>query len=185
MEVSFSRDELIQAIQKIDQNPELKKGRNSSTYDLIFQDKKYPPILVLSVANQSKGGKDLTLSDFGNSVEIPFSLLKREGFEIETKIKEGDTILESEKTMGYYDELIKFLNQSKTDDLKTRDYLSEYKGLKVKVSFGQGSQAKIPWISFLKSSHTTADGIYPVYLYYKDVDLLILAHGVSETHIPN
>ncbi|MDG1278521.1 MAG: DUF3578 domain-containing protein [Algoriphagus sp.] len=185
MEISFSKDELIQAIQKIDQNPELKKGRHSSTYDLIYEEKNYPPILVLSIANQIKEGKDLTLEDFGNSVEIPFNLLKKAGFEIETKIKEGDTILKSEKTMGYYDELIKFLNQSKTEDLKTRDYKREYKGLKVKVSFGQGSQAKIPWISFLKSPHTTADGIYPVYLFYKDEDLLILAHGVSETHIPN
>jgi 5-methylcytosine-specific restriction protein B len=86
MEISFSRDELIQAIQQINQNPELKKGRNSSTYDLIFKNKKYPPILVLSIANQSKGGKDLTLSDFGNSTTVPFKILKDNGFKIQSKI---------------------------------------------------------------------------------------------------
>jgi 5-methylcytosine-specific restriction enzyme B len=85
MEISFSRDELIQAIQQIDQNPELKKGRNSSTYDLIYDGKNYPPILVLSIANQLKGGKDLTLEDFGNNVDIPFNILNENDFLIQPK----------------------------------------------------------------------------------------------------
>ena len=44
--------------------------------------------------------------------------------------------------------------------------------------------ARIPWISFLKEPNTTSHGIYPVYLYYKDYEILILAFGVSETNIP-
>ncbi|MCR9081181.1 MAG: DUF3578 domain-containing protein [Cyclobacteriaceae bacterium] len=86
--------------------------------------------------------------------------------------------------MSYYSELLKFLNQAKTTNLKTRDYIKEYKNLRVKVSFGQGYPANIPWISFLADPYTTADGIYPVYLFYKDEDLLILAHGISETNKP-
>lgn len=85
MEISFSRDELIKAIKKIDENPSLKKGRHSSTYDLIFEGENYPPILVLSIANQGKGGKDLTLEDFGNNVDIPFDILKENGFLIQPK----------------------------------------------------------------------------------------------------
>lgn len=85
MKVSFSREELIKAIEKIDENPNLKKGRNSSTYDLIFERKRYPPILVLSIANQQKGGKDLTLKDFGNNVDPPFNILKENGFFIQPK----------------------------------------------------------------------------------------------------
>lgn len=87
--------------------------------------------------------------------------------------------------MGYYNQLIQFLKQAKTDNLKTKHYDSEYLGTDVKVSFGQGNTARIPWISFLKSPNTTSNGIYPVYLYYKDFDILILAYGISETNTPN
>lgn len=86
--------------------------------------------------------------------------------------------------MSYYDELIRFLHQAKTTDLKTSSYLSNYLGVKVKVSFGQGGLANVPWISFLRDGQTTQNGIYPVYLFYKDIDLLILAYGISETKIP-
>lgn len=86
--------------------------------------------------------------------------------------------------MGYYEELKKFLEQANTSNLKTKHYKSEYPNIKVKVSFGQGVSAKIPWISFLKEPNTTSHGIYPVYLYYKENDILILAYGISETTAP-
>ena len=86
--------------------------------------------------------------------------------------------------MKYYNQLEQFLAQAKTDNLKTKHFDSEFKNTKVKVSFGQGNTAKIPWISFLKEPNTTSNGIYPVYLYYKDYDLLILAYGISETNKP-
>ena len=77
-----------------------------------------------------------------------------------------------------------FLEQAKTDNLRTNNYVSQYLGTKVKVSFGIGGKAKIPWISFLKGDNTTSKGIYPVYLYYKEVERLILAYGISETNTP-
>lgn len=86
--------------------------------------------------------------------------------------------------MSYNIQLKQFLEQAKTDNLKTKHFDNAYKGMEVKVSFGQGNTAKIPWISFLKKPHTTSNGIYPVYLYYKEVKLLILAYGVSETNKP-
>ncbi len=58
------------------------------------------------------------------------------------------------------------------------------KGLNSKISFGQGNQAKIPWISLLKEPNITQKGIYPVYLFYKDLNILILAYGVSEINKP-
>lgn len=86
--------------------------------------------------------------------------------------------------MSYYNQLKQFLAQAKTDNLKTKHFVSSYKNFEVKVSFGQGNTARIPWISFLKEPNTTSHGIYPVYLYYKDYEILILAFGVSETNIP-
>jgi len=89
--------------------------------------------------------------------------------------------------MSYYNELIKFLAQSKTDDLKTikNNYLQKYHGLDIKISFGQGGPAKIPWISFLGPGQSTSNGIYPVYLYFKAESLLILSYGISVTSAPS
>ena len=86
--------------------------------------------------------------------------------------------------MSYHNQLKQFLAQAKTDNLKTKHFDSSYRDFDVKVSFGQGNTARIPWISFLKEPNTTSNGIYPVYLYYKEYDMLILAYGVSETNIP-
>jgi 5-methylcytosine-specific restriction protein B len=85
---------------------------------------------------------------------------------------------------SYYDEILKFIKQSKTTDLTYAHYLKEFNGLKIRVSFGQGTPANIPWISFLRDGQTTSNGIYPVYLYFKEKNLLILAYGKSVTNIP-
>lgn len=67
----------------------------------------------------------------------------------------------------------------------TAGFPSSYSGLKVKVSFGQGNWASITWIGFLTEGQAIQHGIYPVYLYYRDIDLLILAYGVSATNPPD
>ena len=80
--INITRAHILKAIEKIDSEPELKTKRSSSTYDLIFEGKKYPPILVLSIANQLNNGKELLLSDFDNNIEKPFKILRENGFEI-------------------------------------------------------------------------------------------------------
>lgn len=62
--------------------------------------------------------------------------------------------------------------------------MTDYNGLRVKVSFGKGNVAKVPWIAFLGKNQKTSDGIYPVYLLYKKYQMLLLAYGVSETLPP-
>src|SRR5690606_10787654 len=52
------------------------------------------------------------------------------------------------------------------------------------ASFGQGATANVPWVSFTLEPNTTSKGIYPVYLYFKNENLLILAYGISETNLP-
>ncbi|MDD4159958.1 MAG: DUF3578 domain-containing protein, partial [Synergistaceae bacterium] len=92
--------------------------------------------------------------------------------------------IDMEGNNSFYQQLIMFLEQAKTDNLKTNHYVSQYQGTKVKVSFGIGGKATIPWISFLKGDNTTSKGIYPVYLYYKEIEQLILSYGISETNTP-
>jgi len=74
-----------------------------------------------------------------------------------------------------------FLKQSKAGDLKTSQYPKEWSNLKTKVSFGMGAPARIPWIAFIAPEMQVSKGFYPVYLYYKELETLILAYGISET----
>ncbi|MEN9001075.1 MAG: DUF3578 domain-containing protein [Flavobacteriales bacterium] len=112
---------------------------------------------------------------------IPFYELSYEAWQWNENKKNNKMSTES----SYSDQLLSFLEQAKTNNLKTKHFKKAYKNTKVKVSFGQGNSAKIPWISFLKEPFTTSDGIYPVYLYYKNIDKLILAYGRSETNRPS
>ena len=57
-------------------------------------------------------------------------------------------------------------------------------GIKTEISFGVGRASAIPWIAFTGFNQNVKDGIYPVYLYYKEYKKLILAYGVSETNDP-
>jgi 5-methylcytosine-specific restriction protein B len=84
-EIKVDKESILKAIIKIDNNPELLKGRGSYMYDLIYNDKKYPPILVLSIANMENGGEELKLEDFGNNVEIPFEILRNYSYKIINK----------------------------------------------------------------------------------------------------
>jgi len=83
--MDFSKVQIKEAIETIDKNPDLRKGRKSQKYDLIHNNESYPPILVLSVANKLNGGNELTLSDFSNSIDKPFQILTNNGFMIEEK----------------------------------------------------------------------------------------------------
>lgn len=89
-------------------------------------------------------------------------------------------------------EFIKVAKEQKTGQ-GTKDsamiYARENKGVKndltIEISFGVGRASAIPWIAFIGFQQTVKNGIYPVYLYYKDYDLLFLAYGVSETNLPS
>jgi hypothetical protein len=74
-----------------------------------------------------------------------------------------------------------FLLQAQTGELKTSTYPKEYSDLKMKVSFGMGMPARVPWIAFTAPEMQVSKGFYPVYLYYKDLNVLVLAYGISET----
>lgn len=76
-----------------------------------------------------------------------------------------------------------FINQSKTKDLRTSFFPKEWNDLGMKVSFGMGTPARIPWIGLRAEGQEVSRGINPVYLYYKDLNILILAYGISETEI--
>ena len=79
------------------------------------------------------------------------------------------------------DELDKYILQTKTDSLKTKEYIKEYSDLVVKVSFGMSKLSNVPWMAFRPPNISVSNGYYPVYVYYKKQNILILAYGISDT----
>jgi len=77
-----------------------------------------------------------------------------------------------------------FVKQTQTDSLKIKQYPKEYSNLLVRVSFGQGTQAKVPWVQVVSSDMPTTNGYYPVYLMYKEQNTLVLAYGIGESFDP-
>lgn len=294
--INITKEHLLKAIFKIDKDG-IPKDADSQYYDVVYNEKKYPPKLIVSYANLFANGEILDRNSFSGGLETQcFKLLEENGFAIKKKsvsyyvlgaswhgneneadqserfIEKGiwengyndkildivksvnvgdrvaikssfatrdgksilrvkatgtvsenfgdgrnlkikwdkrfapfdlegyggyrntiqkvsdediDSIFKSQTNMSYYPEIKKFLAQSITKELGTSDYLKKFQGLSIKVGFGKGVQARIPWIAFLNEIDRVQKGIYPVYLYYKDKNLLILAFGVSETNPAN
>lgn len=82
----IKNEHILAAIKEIEANPILRKGRASSTYDLIYDNKDYPPKLVIGLANKYATGKELDPNEFNGGPNTPaFDLLKKEGFTIVEK----------------------------------------------------------------------------------------------------
>lgn len=104
--MNFTREQIEQAIRRIDNNPDLINGRESLKYDLVHDGKRYPPILVLSEANKLDGGEELLLSDFGNSTKKPFKILKQNGFNIVEKPENNVTKFNPETNNAWIEKTI-------------------------------------------------------------------------------
>ncbi len=178
---NITKDHLLKAIEKIDKDGIPKDGA-SLYYDVVYNGKHYPPKVIVSYANIFANGKELDRNSFEGGKDTPcFKLLENNDFEI---IK---------RQVGFYSELKRFLDLA---DRQTRgqgvigakefneEKLDDYLGLKVDPSLGIGRASAVPWISFLGNGQTTSNGIYPVYLYFRDRKILILAYGVSEKNTP-
>lgn len=172
-------EHIVQAIHKIEKEG-IPVQAHSSTYDVLYEGKRFPPKLVLSYANIFANGVALDRSEFEGGIGTPcFKILEENGFTIVTK----ESMTGSKEPIKEL--LERFIKQARTSDRKYKHYLKTFEGLKVKVSFGKGNIANVPWISFLADGHTTSNGIYPVFLFYKKYDTLILAYGISENNKPS
>jgi len=168
----LTEEHVISALREIDDKG-IKSDERSSTYDLIHNAKRYPSKLVFSLAHKYLNGKIRGRDTFSGGEDTEcFNTLRKLGFIIERK----DFVIELLK---------KFIRQAEeAEDLTTRSYPRKFCDLDMKVGFGQGNFARVPWISFTGFSQTVQNGIYPVYLFYKSIGVLILAYGVSETNEP-
>jgi 5-methylcytosine-specific restriction protein B len=169
---SITHDHVLAAISDIDRD-DIPDEAQSTFYDLVQNGRRYPPKLVVSLAAKHATGQELYRSLFaGGEKSVAFRHLRKLGFKIEPKRLLADS-LES------------FIRQADDGaDLAYSGYMKRYRDLSVRVSFGKGNFAKVPWVSFTGFGQTTQHGIYPVVLYYKSAGVLVLAYGISETHLP-
>lgn len=169
---TVTADHVHLAIQDI-QRDGVPQDAESTGYDLVYEGCRYPPKLVLSLAVQHATGEALDRGEFsGGESSSAFRLLRRLDFEI----------LAKEKSVGGIAELLdQFLAQAEAGkELSAQGYLREYQGLRVRVSFGKGNFARIPWIAFLGDGQSVTEGIYPVLLLFRDKRKLLLCYGISE-----
>lgn len=165
----ISADHVQLAIAEIEREG-VPPGASSTFYDLLYSAKRYPPKLVLALAAKHANGTELDRADFSGGEDSPaFRVLRDLGFEIVPKYLIAELVK-------------KFLSQTGTNELTVSDFPRDYRDLKVMVSFGKGHPARIPWIAFLREGQKPSHGIYPVLLFYRDIKLLVLAYGISETH---
>ncbi len=117
---NIKKEHLEKAIAEIDKDG-IRKGRHSSTYDLIHNGKSYPPKLVLSIANRYANGTELDSNDFGGGKDTPaFELLKAEGFEIVPKNDPIKSLIENYKKRITETEL--------KDEIYKWELVNEYRG---------------------------------------------------------
>lgn len=161
----------------------------SKYYDVKIDNILYPPKPIMAIANNFATGRKIE-NYFSGGIDTPcFKAFERLGIEIIIKSNtlknlQEMTQQESEKHLNFHKLIEDFLEQAETNNLKTKHYPKSYNDLKIKVSFGAGNQARIPWIALLKEPNKVTEGIYPVYLYFRNIEKLILAYGLSETNNP-
>ena len=172
---NLTKEHVLVALAQIDSEGVPADAR-STTYDLRYNGKPYPPKYVLSLAVGVATGEPLDRSMFtGGEESACFKILRDRGFEI----------IKKEPNIDLVGQLAMFLKQGQESlDLKTQAYSKEYRGLRVKVSFGQGAFARVPWMAWLGGEERVSDGIYPVLLYFRAERKVLLCFGVSETQRP-
>ncbi len=81
-------------------------------------------------------------------------------------------------------ELDRFFEQLHQGGLGSSHYAKSIGQAELQVSFGTGRAAVVPWMALTRPGVDIKEGIYPVLLYFRRLERLILAYGISETNKP-
>ena len=110
---NITKEHLEKAIEEVERDG-VRKGRQSSTYNLIHNGKYYPPKLIISIANRYANGEELDPNGFEGGLDTPaFKLLENLNFKLIEKKHLKDVIQDcqlsfSEITQDYktdYDQI--------------------------------------------------------------------------------
>ncbi|MBR9859801.1 AAA domain-containing protein [bacterium] len=120
---NINKQHVLSALGEIDKEG-VPKGRHSSTYDLLYNGKRYPPKAVISIANRYANGTELDSSEFQGGDGTPaFNLLEGLGYKIVSKMKSADPI--SDMILSYKNHI----KQTKLhDELYKWELIDKHKG---------------------------------------------------------
>ena len=130
---NISKEDIIKAINEIDEKG-IAKGAHSSTYDLVYNEKQYPPKLVISLANKHATGEIIDRKTFsGGRNSKAFNLLENNGFLIEMKVNSSEVDMKEqnidsvkESLLSRYKRLLK--SQGLSNEKYKWEFLRDYKG---------------------------------------------------------
>lgn len=92
-EDKITKQHILDANAEIDRDG-VRKGRQSSTYAIVYLNKNYPPKYVLSRANKYATGEELVPDEFAGGKDTDgFKLLKGFAFEIKRKLESSSLTL--------------------------------------------------------------------------------------------
>jgi len=116
----ITKEHILAAIKEIDEQG-IRSGRHSSTYDLVYEGKSYPPKLVISIANRYATGTELDSSTFAGGLGTDaFKLLEKLDFKIVPKKNNIQELIAKYK---------KHIQKTHLEDEKYKwELLEQYKG---------------------------------------------------------
>ena len=131
---NITKEHLLQAIAKIDAEG-IPKNSESNYYDVVFNERKYPPKVILSFANLFANGELIDRRTFPGGLDTPcFKLLEKNDFKIipkEIKLPfqialydiHGASAIENYETLKSVDNSLFIWDDSKFKKLNSGDYV--------------------------------------------------------------
>jgi 5-methylcytosine-specific restriction protein B len=131
---NITKEHLLQAIAKIDAEG-IPKNSDSNYYDVVFNERKYPPKVILSFANLFANGELIDRRTFPGGLDTPcFNLLEKNDFKIipkEIKLPfqialydiSGASNIENYETLKSSDNSLLIWEDSKFKKLNKEDYV--------------------------------------------------------------
>jgi hypothetical protein len=188
---SIAREDVEQAIIDFDRGVEHDFGP-STTYDLLFQGRRYPPKAILGLGARRVAGRTLGPNEFsGGQDSRCFKVLRDLGFEIvEKPERREDTVKKIPGIRKGLETILAQYSKARTEAFAAHPIREAFEGLKValresapvarraasgqpiKVEWGvgKGNWASVPWIALMDTheTDTTQRGVYCVFLFRHD-----------------
>lgn len=188
---NITREHLLKAIEKIDAEGIPMDG-DSQYYDVIYNERRYPPKVIVSYSNLFANNEILDRNKFQGGLGTEcFKLLESNGFKIVKKmngivekIKLFSSSYKKEVGLRYSSDLISYnlLVNEITQEIRSA-VISLRSNLIVKGSIGKGTNTNYPWVGIFdpKVSTGAQNGFYVVLLFSDDFEDLYLTLNQGST----
>jgi 5-methylcytosine-specific restriction protein B len=192
---NISRQSVLKALKLLNRGHRPKGYGKSVKYDLVYDERNYPPKAVLAKAFEIEtGGLDLPNEFTGGSETKCFDILKELKF----------SIIEKPNQESAWENICRELYAFTTDHSKAKQDKSRFSemherlqeigskiqqiidsagfySINVKTSIGQGEYADVPWIGFFdhRITNGASKGHYPVILFESLLGYFYVSYAIS------